>query len=193
MPVRQADLFAAPSDMPQGFRQAAEFVSPAEEAALAGHLAALPFKPFEFRGVLANRHVIYFGLRYDFVRGALAEAEPMPDWLLPIRDRAAAFASLAPEAFVHVLINAYPPGAAIGWHRDRPQFDKVAGISLLSPCPLRFRRRTADGGFERRVVTTQPRSIYLLQDAIRWDWEHSIPPVEALRYSITFRSLRGPR
>jgi alkylated DNA repair dioxygenase AlkB len=186
----QASLFDDTPQAPDGFAYARDFISLDEEAELARRLGDLPFKAFEFRGVLANRHVIYFGLRYDFARGAIGEAEPIPDWLIPLRDRAAVFAGLEPEALPHMLINAYAPGAAIGWHRDRPQFEDVLGVSLLAACPFRFRRRKADGSFERRTLTVEPRSIYRLRGPSRWDWEHSIPPVEALRYSITFRSLR---
>lgn len=190
MPVPQASLFDAPPALPPGLDYARGFLSPAQEAALAGELAALPFRPFEFRGVLARREVIYFGLRYDFAKGETAPAAPMPGWLLALRRRVAAFAGLAPEALPHALINAYAPGAGLGWHRDRPQFEEVVGISLLASCPLRFRRRRADGGFDRLTLNAEPRSIYRLRGPARWDWEHSIPPVEARRYSITFRSLR---
>jgi alkylated DNA repair dioxygenase AlkB len=190
MPPMQASLFDDAPLAPKGFAYERDFISADEESDLARQFAGLPFKPFEFRGVLANRHVIYFGLRYDFAKGAIGEAEPIPPWLIPLRDRAAAFADLAPEALPHVLINAYAPGAAIGWHRDRPQFEDVVGVSLLAACPFRFRKRKADGGFERLTFTAEPRSIYRLRGPSRWDWEHSIPPVEAPRYSITFRSLR---
>lgn len=193
MPPAQPRLFdippPAPADLPPGLRYAAHLITADEEAALAAAIAGLPLKPFEFQGHLANRRVIYFGFRYDFARGRIGEAEPMPDWLLPVRDRAAAFAGLAPDALPHVLINEYQPGAGIGWHRDRPQFEDVVGVSLLSAATLRFRRKQG-ARWERKGLLAQPRSVYLLRGPARTEWEHSITPLETLRYSITFRSLR---
>jgi alkylated DNA repair dioxygenase AlkB len=114
-------------------------------------------------------------------------APPIPDFLLPLRARAAHFAGLAPEAFEQGLVIRYDLGAGIGWHRDRPAFDKVVGISLGAPCDLRFRQRT-ERGFRRFTLHAPPRSAYLLTGEIRHDWEHSIVPMEAQRFSITFRN-----
>ena len=152
----------------------------------------LPFKEFEFHGYTGKRRVVSYGWRYDFTHQKLSQAEAIPDFLLPFRDRAAAFAGLDAEAIRHALLTEYSPGAPIGWHKDRPQFDKVVGISLLSSCVFRFRRK-AGRGWERASITAEPRSAYLLDGPARTEWEHSIPPVETLRYSITFRSMReGP-
>jgi alkylated DNA repair dioxygenase AlkB len=188
--VAQPSLFDLPPAAPEGFRYEPGLVSPEEEAELGARFAELAFVPFDFRGYQANRHVIYFGHAYDFAKGRLAEAPPMPDWLLPFRDRAAAFAGLEPEDFPHVLINKYAPGAGIGWHRDRPQFEDVVGLSILAPCTFRFRRKVG-AAWERISVTADAGSAYLLRGPARTEWEHSIPPLEALRYSITFRSLRA--
>jgi alkylated DNA repair dioxygenase AlkB len=191
-PPLQADLFGSPPPaLPEGLVYQPELVSPAEEAELAARFEALPFAPFQFHGFEANRRVIYFGWRYDYAQGALHAAEPMPDWLHPLRERAEAFAGVASGSIVHVLINQYLPGAGIGWHRDRPQFEDVIGVSLLAPCRFRMRRRSADGGWERTAFIAEPRSAYLLRGPSRTDWEHSIAPMEALRYSITFRTLRA--
>ena len=83
----------------------------------------------------------------------------------------------------------YPPGAAIGWHKDRSVFGDVVGISLLSACTFRFRRK-AGAKWERSSLTAQPRSSYLLRGPSRSQWEHSIPPVANIRYSISFRNFR---
>ena len=188
----QPDLFGAEDTVPAGFRHRAAIIDPAEEAALAERLAALDFQPFDFHGYLANRRVVGFGLRYDYGRRAVIAAPPIPDWLAPLRDKVGDFAGRPAEAFVQVLINEYAPGAGIGWHRDKPQFDEVVGVSLLSPCAFRFRRKTGET-WARRSLIAPPRSAYLLSGPARSEWEHSIPPVEALRYSITFRTLAPER
>ncbi|HEX9965433.1 MAG TPA: alpha-ketoglutarate-dependent dioxygenase AlkB [Allosphingosinicella sp.] len=191
MPRPQPDLFEKPPPpAPAGLVYAAGLVGPDEEEALAGRIAALPFKPFEFHGFTGNRRTVSFGLHYAFDGSGLREAEPIPDWLRPLRARAAALAGLEPEAFVHALVIEYAPGAGIGWHRDRPVFGDVAGISLLAPAPLRFRRR-AGAKWERFTLTAEPRSAYLLRGEARHEWEHSIPPVETLRYSVTLRTLKA--
>jgi alkylated DNA repair dioxygenase AlkB len=187
----QPDLFAETKG-PPGFVYRPEVLGVEEEAALASWLATLDFQPFEFRGFSGRRHVVSFGWRYDFNSARLQEAADIPAELLPARAKAAALAGLRPEALQQVLINQYPPGAPIGWHRDRPAFAEVVGLSLLAPCTLRLRRRTP-GGFERHAVTLEPRSAYVLTGPAREAWEHSIPPVAALRYSITFRSFRPGR
>jgi alkylated DNA repair dioxygenase AlkB len=190
MPAQQT-LFDAPAPLgPEGFAYRADFVSEGEAAALLANLAGLPFEPFQFRGYEGRRRVHSFGWRYDFTGPGLVRAEPMPDWLIPLRDRAAGFAALPPEAFHHVLINEYREGAPIGWHRDRPVFEKVVGVSLGAPTVMRFRRRAGER-FERVNVPLAPGSAYLLDGPARTEWEHSLPEAQALRYSITFRNLRG--
>jgi alkylated DNA repair dioxygenase AlkB len=176
--------------MPEGFRYEPDLLSPDEEEALAGELAALPFKPFDFHGYLANRQVVGFGYRYDYDRRAVVEAAPLPPFLEPLRSKIADVFNRPAEAFAQVLINEYRPGAGIGWHRDKPQFDEVVGVSLLAPCVFRFRRRSGET-WDRRSLTVEPRSAYLLSGPSRTVWEHSIPALDRRRYSITFRTLAG--
>ncbi|MER8595966.1 MULTISPECIES: alpha-ketoglutarate-dependent dioxygenase AlkB [unclassified Mesorhizobium] len=190
--ARQGDLFAAADDLPEGFRYQPELITPDEEAALASQLATLPFQPFDFYGHLANRRVVGFGQRYDYDRGEVVEAPPIPGFLLPLREKVAAFARLPAETFVQVLINEYRPGAGIGWHRDKPHFEAVAGVSLLAACSFRLRRKNGTR-WDRKTVTVDPRSAYLMTGAARNEWEHSIPPVAEHRYSITLRTLRPQR
>ena len=179
-------LFDAP--VIPGLTYRDEIVDPAEEQALLERLMPLDLAPFRFHGWLGNRKTQSFGWRYDFDDASFSPAEPLPEWLEPLRERAATFAGLRPEEFVHVLLARYDPGAGIGWHRDRDVFEKVVGISLHTPARLRFRQRTATG-FRRVNLDVAPRSAYLIADEARWDWEHSISPGEELRFSITFRSL----
>jgi alkylated DNA repair dioxygenase AlkB len=171
-----------------------DFVSEADERRLIGRMDELGLSPFRFQGWTGKRLTRSFGWRYDFDDASFTETEPIPDWLRPVREKAAAFAGLQPDEFAHALVIRYDPGAGIGWHRDRPQFDKVVGISLAAPTVMRFRRRTGNG-FQRAKVELGPRSAYLLSGEVRSDWEHSIAAHEALRFSITFRSLseRGLR
>jgi alkylated DNA repair dioxygenase AlkB len=179
-------LFDAPLIAGLAYRDGV--ISPADEEALIDHLVATDLSPFRFHGWLGNRKTRTFGWRYDFDDGSFAPIEPIPDWLQPLREIAAAFARLRSEDFVHVLLARYDPGAGIGWHRDRDVFDKVIGISLATPATLRFRRRKP-GGFDRAGIDIAARSAYLLSGESRWDWEHRITPGDALRFSITFRTL----
>jgi alkylated DNA repair dioxygenase AlkB len=179
-------LFDAP--LIAGLRYKAEVLSEAEEAVLLERLGALELAPFRFHGWLGNRKTQSFGWRYDFDDASFTPAEPIPDWMQPVRERAADFAGLRPKDFVHVLLARYDPGAGIGWHRDRDVFEKVVGISLGTPATLRFRQRTATG-FRRVSLEVEPRSAYLLSEEARHDWEHSISPGDSLRFSITFRTL----
>jgi alkylated DNA repair protein (DNA oxidative demethylase) len=171
-----------------GLRYGEEFIDEAEAATLVEHLVTADLSPFRFHGWLGNRKTRSFGWRYDFDDASFSPAEGVPDWLAPLRRKAAGFAGLQPADFVHVLLARYDPGAGIGWHRDRDVFDQVVGISLGTPATLRFRRRKP-GGFDRASVELAPRSAYLLSGEARWEWEHSIVPGDRLRFSITFRAL----
>jgi alkylated DNA repair dioxygenase AlkB len=189
MPPPQLNLFGKPQPAgPAGLVYEPDFIGAEEEAALAGHIAGLPFKPFEFHGFTGNRRTVSFGLHYAFDGSGLTEAEPIPDWLGPLRERAAALAGHGADAFVHALVIEYAPGAGIGWHRDRPVFGDVVGVSLLAPAPLRFRRKSGTK-WERFTLTAEPRSAYLLRGDARHEWEHSLPQLESLRYSVTLRTL----
>ena len=189
MSLLQPSLFEAPPRAPEGFKYSPELLSIAEAEDLLCRLAGLDFQPFEFRGYLGKRRVVYFGWRYDFNHARLSRAEPIPAFLDPLREKAAAFAGLHPDRLEHVLVNEYAPGAGIGWHRDRPQFEDVIGVSLGAPGLFRFRRKQ-ESGWERLSIPVAPRSAYLLRGPSRTEWEHSLPEVDALRYSITFRTMR---
>lgn len=181
------DLFPPPA--PAGLFHAEDFLSPAEEGALIRTIDAADLAPFRFQGWLGKRLTASYGWHYDFDRAAFGPTKPIPEDLMPIRDRAAAFAGLAPDDLVQALLIRYDPGAGIGWHRDRPVFNHVVGISLGDPVVLRLRRRRPEGGFDRAAQPLAPRSVYHLTSEVRHEWEHSIAPVDARRWSITFRSL----
>jgi len=164
------------------------FVAAGEAAALIASIARLPFEAFRFRGYVGRRRVVSFGHAYDFEGLRLRPAAPLPPFLVPLRARAADFAGVGADELPHALVTEYAPGAAIGWHRDRPEFGDVIGVSLGGAC--RFRLRRPNGArWERRSVELEPGSAYLLRGPARHAWEHGIPAVEALRYSVTFRTL----
>ncbi len=189
---QEPDLFDQPSNAPEDFRYRADLLTSSEEEALARELAALPFRPFEFHGYQANRQVVSFGWRYDYERRAIAEVAPLPPFIEALRLKAAGAFDRRPEDFQQVLINDYPPGAGIGWHRDKAHFGEVFGVSLLAPCPFRFRREAGEK-WERATIDLAPRSAYLLAGPSRAVWEHSIAPLDRHRVSITFRTLATPR
>lgn len=188
-----APLFG--DDVPPGFEHRDDFITADEELALIAAIGELEFADFELRGVIARRRVAFFGASYD---RSQVDTPPMPAFLDPMRERMANWAGVKPEAFAMALINEYRPGAPIGWHRDAPQYDFVSGISLLSPARMRFRKyvlpQKGSAQGMRRTATHElmllPRSAYLMRGPSRSDFEHSIPPVSELRYSITFRTLR---
>ena len=181
-------------DVPEGFDYRPDFISEDDEVVLVDEISRVEFGTFEMRGVVARRRVAFFGRSYD--SGGVSP--PIPSFLLPYRDLIARWAGAESAAFAMALINEYPPGAPIGWHRDAPQYGFVAGISLLSSCRMKFRpyvapKAQAQG--QRRSATHEimldRRSGYLMRGPSRTSYEHHIPAVNALRYSITFRTLRG--
>lgn len=182
----QSDLFE--TTLPQGFAIREDVVSKAEEGHAVRHFEALPFKPFEFHGYLGNRRVVSFGWRYDYSGRALRESRPFPPFLSGLRNLAAEFAQVPEDSLQQAMVTEYASGAGIGWHRDKPIFESVVALSFVSSCRLRFRLKEGDR-WKREAVTVAPRSVYLLRGAARHAWYHSIPPVPALRYSVTFRTL----
>jgi alkylated DNA repair dioxygenase AlkB len=188
----QSDLFGAPAPvsvgLPPGLAYAPDIVTPEEERALVAALDAIEVTPFRFQGWTGKRLTASFGWRYDFDDASFGPTEPIPDFLLPLRARAADFAGLAVDDLVQSLVVRYDPGAGIGWHRDRPVFEHVVGISLEAPAVLRLRRRR-EAGFDRAALPIAPRSIYHLSGEARHGWEHSIAAMAERRWSVTFRSL----
>ncbi|HUH08620.1 MAG TPA: alpha-ketoglutarate-dependent dioxygenase AlkB [Egibacteraceae bacterium] len=181
---------------PVGLRYEPGLLSASEEQALVERFEALEFGQVVIHGQAARRTVRLFGYDYDFQARSVSPTEPVPQWLDEVRQRGARLAELDPQRLVQALISRYPPAATIGWHRDAPAFGPtVVGVSLLSDCVMRFQRRVSG---ERRVyeLPLARRSGYALSKAARSSWQHSIPAVATLRYSITFRTLRvdaGPR
>jgi len=189
--MAQVDLFPLDRDaFARGYVYEPEFLSAADEDALIGVIKRLPLAQAEYKGFLAHRRIISYGGRYDFSAQRLQPGEPIAPFLHPLRAKAAAWAGCSADELTHALIAEYPPGSQLGWHRDVPEFELVVGISLASACRMRFRRFPPGFRAKSLALDIEPRSIYRLQGEARWEWQHSVPPVPALRYSITFRSLR---
>lgn len=175
-----------------GYVYEPEFLSAEEEAALLATIRTLPLKNAEYKQYRARRRVVSYGGRYDYTANRLNEAAPIPDFLLPLRERVARWSGHAAQEFTHALVAEYSEGTQLGWHRDVPDFELVVGVSLLSECRMRFRRYPPQPREKSLAIDLAPRSIYRLEGEARWGWQHSVPAVAALRYSITFRTLRVP-
>ena len=185
-----AERGSAVGGAPEGFEYARELIAPSAERDLLARVQPLPFRDFEFHGYTGKRRVVSYGWQYDFTSRQLRKAEDVPPFLLDLREVAASFAGVDALSMQQVLVTEYAPGAGIGWHRDKTEFGDVVGISLLAPCVFRFRRAVERKQWERFRLEVEPRSAYLLRGPSRLEWEHSIPPVRALRYSITYRTVR---
>jgi alkylated DNA repair dioxygenase AlkB len=186
----QLSLLEPLPSLPEGLEYRAELVSTDEEAELLEHFRELDFREYEFHGYLGKRRVVSFGLHYDTNESTVGNTTDIPGFLLTLRQKAADFARLAPSELQQALVTEYTPGAGIGWHRDRPAYRDVIGVSFSSSCRFRLRRKRGIS-WERASLIVEPRSVYLLRGPARTQWQHSIPAAECLRYSVTFRSLRG--
>lgn len=180
--------------MPAGLVYREDFLTAREEAALIAAIAALPLAPARYKSYTARRRVVSFGASYDFDANVLEREDPIPDELLPLRERVAAWAKPPAASFGQALVAEYAPGTPLGWHRDVPQFGVIAGVSLGSACRMRFRPWPPRPNPREGVLTLElaPRSAYVMQGDARWRWQHSIPPTPGLRYSVTLRTGRIP-
>lgn len=180
------DLFGTP--IIPGLGTAADLVTHAEEHKLIAAIDECQLAPFRFQGWEGKRLTTSFGFNYDFDTHRVARAAPIPGWLMPIRSKMAAFAGLDPDLLIQALLTRYDPGAGIGWHRDRPIYEHILGLSLGAPANMRFRRRKRNGGFHRLSIPLEPRAAYHMSNEARHDWEHSIVEMNQPRWSITFRT-----
>jgi alkylated DNA repair dioxygenase AlkB len=187
-----SDLFGEPelsTELPAGFRYIADVLSSAEETSLVQRFEKLPLKPFEFHGYQGNRRIYTFGHRYVFAGQDPRADARIPDFLRPLTEIASRISGMPADAFEQLMLTEYAPGAGIGWHRDRPTYKDIVAVSFLAPCTLRLRRKVGDD-WERRSAHIEPRSAYLLRGPVRDTWQHSIAPMDVLRYSVTLRTFR---
>jgi alkylated DNA repair dioxygenase AlkB len=187
--MEQHDLFGAIEPaLPEGFLYENDVVPADQQRALLEKIPGLPFKAFDFHGFEGKRRTVSYGWKYDFDTERVRKGDDIPSFLLPVRALAGSFAGIDPDRLEQALVTEYSPGAPIGWHKDKFVFGRVVGISLLSPCIFRLRRRHGDK-WQRSSIMVEPGSAYVMAGDARTAWEHSIPPVDQLRYSITFREL----
>src|SRR3954451_18374909 len=188
-PVGMAPRLLQTRIVPDWLTYRDDVLSADEEERLMRVIAALDFDDVVMRAQAARRTVRSFGWRYRFDERVLLPADPLPQFLAFVRERAARPAAVEPGAFEQALVTRYPPGATIGWHRDAPPFGPtIAGVSLAAPCRMRF-QRVIDEVRYAHEQELRPRSAYVLAGAARSAWEHSIAATEHLRYSITFRTI----
>ena len=191
--MAQRQLFGIPQQLPAGMLYQTEFISPHEEAELIAIIRTLPLEEAKYREFTAKRRIVTYGGTYDFSAHELHPAGPIPEFLHPLRQRIAHWAGVDASKFTHSLIAEYGTGTQLGWHRDVPDFEVVAGVSLASAARMRMRPYPPKKGRNPDAISVQleARSAYILRGEARWNWQHSIPTTKALRYSITFRTLRS--
>jgi alkylated DNA repair dioxygenase AlkB len=187
------DLFGFSQPFPEGFVHAREFVTPDEEAALLEFIRALPLQEATYKEYTAKRRTVSYGGKYDYTSNVLNPAPGIPDFLMPLRDKIAAWVGIPADEFVHGLVSEYRPGTPLGWHRDVPDFEAIVGVSLGGTAKMKLRPyKPGERNLKQDVIdlTLEPRSAYLIRGTARWGWQHSIAATKELRYSITFRTSR---
>jgi alkylated DNA repair dioxygenase AlkB len=193
---RDPSLFEVSARVPDGFIYRQNFIPEAEEHELIREIQELHLTPFKYYQFTGKRRTASFGWRYEFGASEIITAPEAPAFLLPVRTRAGKLFDIDPNSLTQTSIIEYSTGSPIGWHRDIPHFGVVVGISLGAACRMRFRKynRVRSKNLNRDEILSielQPRSIYLMSGASREIWQHSIPPVKELRYSIMLRTLRA--
>jgi alkylated DNA repair dioxygenase AlkB len=184
--------FARAEELPEGFLYRDEFLTEVEESELLRIFGGLDFAAYDYHGYLAKRRVVRYGVNYDInTREPSETTQAVPDFLLSARERAAQFAEVSADDLVQAMVSEYSVGTPIGWHRDAPQFGTIVGISLGSACRMRLKPYQSTGKNKVLSLRLERRSIYVMRGAARSQWQHSIPAVDEMRYSITFRTLRS--
>lgn len=176
-------------ELPEGLLYKRDFLREDEERCILEEIRRLCFSEIRMRGVTARRRVVHYGLIYGYDSRSAMPGPAIPDFLESLRHRCAEWLDLAPESLAEALVTEYTPGAGIGWHRDAPMFGAIIGVSLLAPCRMRFRQNNDEADTLAAQVQLDPRSAYALTGESRNHWQHTIPPMKTLRYSVTFRTV----
>ena len=188
--AEQGKLFDLPLSLPNGLVYRPDFLTPYEEEILLAYIQNLPMVHPKFEEHEAKRRLAAFGWSFDFERERLIEGPPLPPFLQSTKRKIAKWLGISPARVVEALVQEYTTGSAIGWHRDNEKFESIIGISLAGWCRMRFRPLSGIGDKKKVVaMEVEPRSAYIMQNEVRWKWQHSVAPVRTLRYSITFRTL----
>jgi alkylated DNA repair dioxygenase AlkB len=191
----QGKLLDTETRLPSGLVYRPDFITPEEEELLIAfiesnglrHASGGPEGEYE-----AKRRYAHFGWGYDHKRERVKPGPPLPKFLQRFAHRIEKWRGFPKGSVVEALVNEYAPGTALGFHRDNEKFEHIVGISLGGWARMKFRplkragKRSAAEVFSAEM---EPRSAYVMQEEIRWDWQHAVAATRALRYSITFRTL----
>ncbi|MBX4192219.1 alpha-ketoglutarate-dependent dioxygenase AlkB [Candidatus Parcubacteria bacterium] len=184
MPLRAAEqpkLFDLGQQLPNGLIYRPDFIIPEEEETILTYIHNLPLETMIYKDKYESKRRHY---EFDF---------PFPRFLHGVQEKIAKWLQIKPEQVAEALLNEYTTGSAIGWHVDRENYEKIIGLSLTGWCKIRFRplKNFRERKDPKDVVSVElePRSAYIMQNDVRWKWQHSVAPVPSLRYSITFRTL----
>ena len=192
----QGDLFEGARTLPEGFVYEPEFLTRDEETALIAVVQALPLAEATYKEYTARRRTVSYGGKFDYTRNVLNAAPPIPDFLLPLRDKVARWVDIPADEFVHGLVSEYRPGTPLGWHRDVPDFEVIVGVSLLATARMKLRPyKPGERNLAKDAIALdlEPRSAYSIRGAARWGWQHSVAPAKVLRYSITLRTAAATK
>jgi alkylated DNA repair dioxygenase AlkB len=186
-------LFPIARQYPKGFSYVHDFINRTEELLLLKEISQIELHTFLFQGYQAKRRVASFGYDYSFDKRSISKGKEIPivfGWLI---DKVADYTGIRADKFAELLITEYPAGAVINWHRDAPPFDVIVGISLGADCNFRLKPHDKEKQTRGSIISipVQRRSLYVLRDEVRTDWQHSTQPLKAVRYSITLRTLRS--
>jgi alkylated DNA repair dioxygenase AlkB len=185
-------LFPLTPAFPPGFEYVTDFLERTEEDSLLKEIAGIELHTFNFHGYEAKRRVASFGFDYSFDKRSIAEGKEIPTAFRELIEKVSGQTGIHSGEFKELLVTEYPQGSVINWHRDAFPFDIIVGISLASDCTFRLRPHSKESRTRTSVISfpVKRRSLYVIQGPSRTDWEHSISPVPAVRYSVTLRTLK---
>jgi alkylated DNA repair dioxygenase AlkB len=155
-------------------------------------IAAIELRNLNFRGHEEEKKVASFGYDRIFEKRILTKGKQIPkqfEWLLEMMARKT---HIGFDRISGFLVTAYPKGSVINWNRDATPFDTIIGVSLLSDCTFKFRPLDQTKQNRKNIISfpVLRKSIYIMRDESRSEWEHSIASVTSQRFSISLRTLK---